>query len=527
MNRRHLAVLSLLHQPARGHSADLRLLGIPVLRHTLLQVAKAGLPATVVVWDDQAPAARDAAGDLASVVSRGPRQFLPAMAAISAALRWSDGWRTTLARCCAFDAGFDAPAVLEAMGDANAVVLVDPASPLLPPSLLTELTRHAGNHPDLTWFYLPTPPGLSAALLAKPWIEELAQTRRHPGLALHYHPDRYGADPVSTPHCAPAPTLLCRSLANFRIDRADQLGSAEMFLRDGGELTPEALLARWPRTTPLPRDLRLELTTLRRTRPVFLPARPPETASLATVEGVLEQLHPRDLRDAGLHSPTRLTLGNLGDPLAHPHWPAVLTAAADRSIPVAVETDLVGLPPDQLQQLADSPWDVLLVHLPAASRSTYARVMGVDAFEAVMSALETLVRQTPGRLVVPVFTQLADNLAEVEPWYDHFIRTLACSGGGGVVQSASTWADRVPDLGAPDLTPPARTPCNRLATRLTVLPCGTAVACENDLDHELLPPNPAQLRQVWSAAMPELRERHRCESTLPARCRKCRDFFRP
>lgn len=527
MSQRHIAVLSLLHQPARGHSAELRLLGEPVLRRTLSQVAKAGLSATVIVWDDQAAAARDAVGGLATVVSQGPRLSRPAMDAISAALRWSDGWRTTLARCCAFDAGFDAPAVLTAMGDANAAVLVDPASPLLLPSLLTGLTQHAATHADRDWFYLPTPPGQSAALIRKASVQELARTRRHPGLALHYHPDRFGADPVSTPHCAPAPTPLCRSLANFRIDRPDQLGPAEMCLREGDDLTAETLLARWPPTTTLPRDLRLELTTTRRARPVFLPTVPAATASLATVKGVLEQIHPRVSPDAGLPAPVRLTLGNVGDPLAHPQWPAVLAAAAERGIPVCIETDLVGLSPDQLQPLITSRWDVLHVHLPAASRSTYAKVMGVDAFEAVMSALEMLVRQTPGRLVVPLFTQLADNLAEVEPWYDHFIRTLAGSGGGGVVQSASTYAGRVPDLGAPDLAPPARTPCKRLMTRLTVLACGTPAACENDLSHELLPPIPSDLWQAWSTAMPALRERHRTESDLPERCRNCRDFFRP
>lgn len=527
MSQRHMAVLSLLHQPARGHSSELRLLGEPVLRHTLLQVAKASVPATVIVWDDQAAATRDAVGSLATVVSQGPRQPRPAMDTISAALRWSDGWRTTLARCCTFDAGFDAPAVLSAMGDADAAVLVDPASPMLLPSLLADLTRHATAHPDRGWFYLPTPPGQSAALLRRSHLLELARSQRHPGLALHYHPDRFGADPVSTPHCAPAPTPLCRSLANFRIDRPDRVGAAERCLHEGGELTTDALLARWPQTTPLPRDLRLELTTTRRTRPVFLPTVPPASASLATVEGVLEQLHPCVPSDAGLPSPVRLTLGNVGDPLIHPQWPAVLAAAAERGIPVCIETDLVGLSPDQMQQLTARRWDLLLVHLPAASRSTYARVMGVDAFEAVMSALETLVRQTPGRLVVPVFTQLADNLAEVEPWYDHFIRTLAFSGGGGVVQSASTYAGRLPDLGAPDLTPPARTPCKRLTTRLNVLACGHAAACENDLHHELLPPGPSGLAQVWSAAMPALRERHRTELSLPELCRHCRDFHRP
>lgn len=533
----------MLHQSPRGHSAELRVFGRPVLSWTLRRLVKAGVAPEhqlILAWDDQASSAADVAGELGvRVHSAGPRRGVPAIDVVRRALRWSDGWRTTLARCCAFDAGVEPTMLLELLSahGASQLVLVDPASPLLPPQLLTGLLTHAAAHPDREWFYLPTPPGTTAALLRAGYVGELARSSRLPGSALHYHPDRYGADPVSTPSCAPAPVPLCRSLQNFRIDRPDLAETAEHAFPDGPPADAVALTSSWPSVPARPRDLRLELTTARHTRPTYIPVgpRPPEVMPTPTAVEWLEQLAWQRRGEVVGPSPTRVTLGHLGDPLLHPDWSDVLAAAAARNIPVCIETDLVGLDESQRRELAARPWDILLVHLPAASRATYARIMGVDAFDDVMAALEGLVRQSDGRLVVPLFTMLADNVTEREAWYDHFIRVLSRSGGsgGGVVQTASTWAGRVGPLGGPDLTPPGRSPCRRLSTRLTVLASGRAAACENDLDGELLaaatPGSSAegQMASSWEIAVSRLRRRHAAGEALPSLCQTCRDFFRP
>lgn len=550
---RPLAVLSLLHQPRHGHSGELRLWGRSVLMHTLERLAEAGMGGTqrvVLAWDDQAGVAGDVAASCgATLFAAGPRRRLPAMEAVTRALRWSDGWRTTLGRCCAFDAGFDAATLQSVLSRYPAawLVLVDPASPLLPPEVVRELLRHAALHPDRDWFYLPTPPGATAVLLRATWLNELQRLQRHPGAMLHYHPDRYGADPVSTPHCAPAPVALCRSLLQFRIDRPDLAQAAEHGFPDGPPGSVETLLSRWNVVSTLPADVRVELTTARRTRPVFVPPleKGPEELPLQAVCALLDQLAaPQPAAHAPPPpSPTRLTLGHLGDPLLHPRWREVLREAAARSIPVCLETDLVGLDDGTRADLLAQPWDVLVVHLPAASRPTYAAVMGLDAFDDVMSALEAVVKGADGRLVVPLFTLVADNLAEREPWYDHFVRVLGRPGssGGGVLVSASTWAGRLGELGGPDLTPPGRAPCRRLRTRLTVRACGAASACENDLQGELLAgERPASLptgagpsagvadvRAVWQGPMGDLRRQHESGGILPMLCQRCRDFFRP
>ncbi|HSI35777.1 MAG: hypothetical protein ACAI43_23325, partial [Phycisphaerae bacterium] len=126
------AVLSMLHEsPAResarpADSASRLFRGQPVLSWTLSRLSRARNVscAAVICWDDQLAAVTPLATETgARVHTVGPRRALPQMDAVSAALRWTDGWRGGLLDTTHFDRGFHGPAVLEAAGDAQVVVL--------------------------------------------------------------------------------------------------------------------------------------------------------------------------------------------------------------------------------------------------------------------------------------------------------------------------------------------------------------------------------------------------------------------
>jgi MoaA/NifB/PqqE/SkfB family radical SAM enzyme len=219
----------------------------------------------------------------------------------------------------------------------------------------------------------------------------------------------------------------------------------------------------------------------------------------------------------------RLTIAGAGDPLLHPHLPEVLKRIDGAGIPaVHIETDLVSLDDAHLDALAASRVDVLTLHLPAVTPATYQQVMGIDAVGIVIDNLKrVLARRGALPLVVPTFTKCRANLAEMEAWYDHWLRVL----GVAVIAGPSDYAGQIPDHGCADMSPPRRRACARINSRMTFLADGTIPSCEQDvLGRE--PVGHAvggTIAGVWRDRFPILRAEHQTR----ALCASCKEWHRP
>src|SRR5439155_9228576 len=179
---------------------------------------------------------------------------------------------------------------------------------------------------------------------------------------------------------------------------------------------------------------------------------------------------------------TRITFAGVGDPLLHDGFLEIIEAARDAGIDaIHVETDLL-IPPEKVEQLVDSGVDVVSVNLPAMQPSTYAKMMNVDRMTNVIENIKRFVlhRQIRRRglpLLVPTFVKLAENLAEMESWYDQWLRAL----GSALIIGPSDFAGQMPTIELADMQPPRRSACRRLESRLTILSDGSIVACEQDV----------------------------------------------
>ncbi len=533
-----VAVLSMLHEPADVHSGTRLFRGRPVLDWTLRRLATACSVDTAVVlcWDDQqeaveaVPSIADRAG--ASVLSRGPRQAVASLAAVSAARRWADGWRGGLLGTCEFDLGYHPLWTHEVaeLHDAASVLLVDPAAALIDPVLIDALSDHADAEPAAELCFMPAAPGLAATLVRRELVARLATADVPPGRLLTYWPDHHGVDPLGKNGCAPVPTPVARSTYRFKLDtdRQVQRATAAMVHLNGHLVSTEAeeLAANMrgsERVDRLPRDVVLELNTARLTRPVYWPGRSvpidrPEL-TLATAKQLIAELATVD--------DVRLTLAGVGDPLLSPIWADVVRLAVTAGVAVHVETDLVSADADDLRTLAESGVDVVTIHLPATTGRTYAEVMGVDAAAAVVANLRALHALSVGTpLVVPTFTKCAANLSEMEAWYDYWLRAV----GHAVVVGPTTFGGRLPDVGVADMAPPQRRPCARLASRLTVLSDGRVVSCEQDVtaDQPMGRVGERSLTDIWRDRFAALRACHAAgrwdEQPL---CVRCREWHRP
>ena len=531
------AVLSMLHESADRNSATRLFRGAPVLRWTLdrLNRSRRVTSVAVVCWEDQLEAVLPLAErERTDVLAKGPRVTVPEVEAVTAAQRWADGWRGGLLGTCAFDRGFHAgwfEEVAAKLGS-EAVLVADPAAALIDPRLLDDLVQHAREHPEVELCFTPAAPGLSGVLLRAPLLKRLAATKAHPGRLLHYTPDAICREPLAGDACAPVPAAVARTTRRFLLDSDRQVErvSAATFSLNGQLISSPAadLVTRMQdhdAVDPLPREVVLELNTARATRPIYWPGRYQAVERPALKLDEAERL----FADLAKADDVRLTIAGLGDPLlCDALFPVVEAARRAGVAAVHVETDLVA---GDVARLAQADVDVVTVHVPALSAATYATVMGVDRYDAVLDNVRAFLTERARRrrgvpILAPTFTKCRDNLAEMEPWYDQWLRAL----GVAVIAGPSDHAGQVPDVSVADMSPPRRRACARLASRVVVRSDGTVVACEQDFAGRAVLGNlaDAPIGDIWQNRLAVLRADHRAGNyAAHALCGACKDWNRP
>lgn len=535
------AILSLLHQPADGrNSATRQFRGEPVLAWTLRRLARAkGIAhCAILCWEDQVFAVRPiAAANNAFVLAKAPRVPNAMLDAVTAACKWSDGWRGGLLGACSFDRGFHAAWFNEIREklQSDAVIVVDPDAGLIDATLVDQLIDHAHRHPSAEYCFTPAAPGLNAVLLRPALLDRFAATGGFLGRMLNYHPDLPGRDPIAHQNCAPVPTPVARTICRFTLDTERQIHRMDRATVSlNGQLLhtgSEALVATASSDSEvdlLPRDVTLELNTTRAANPVYGPGRRlsihRSDLTLSQARAIFQQLASLD--------DVRLTLAGVGDPLLHAQALDIIAAAHDAGIDsIHVETDLLNLDAVRLHKLAESPVDVLSVHLPAATPATYQKIMGIDGLPTAMANVrqflthrQSLSRGTP--LLVPTFTKCKDNLHEMESWYDQWLRAV----GSAIIVGPSDYAGQIPDVAVADMTPPRRRSCARLASRLTILSTGQVVSCEQDIlaRQPIGQADTHALRDIWQSHFADLRCAHATgQWDLYPLCQSCRDWHRP
>jgi hypothetical protein len=521
------AVLSMLHESPTHHSAARTFRGRPVMEWTLRRLRRCRRVDRVVgiCWADQADAV-GAIGVEAIVI--GPRREIATIQATAAARAWADGWRGGLHSSCEFDLGFHPESLLRVGGGA---ILVDPAAAFVDPEIVEQVVdrgRDGGN--ELA--FAPAAVGFATVYLASVAIERLAAAKAAPGVLFAYQPDAPLRDPLASPGCVAPPLVVARSGRRFKLDSAFQ---TDRFTRLLESKTDDQLLAlpaeelvRIEASSPVdpwPRDVTVELTTRRQSRPVFSLLRNGdlrrEDLSLSLAEALFKELAARD--------DLRVTLAGVGDPLLHPRFAEIVTAARSAGIrAIHVETDLLA-DPEAVEGLADLPIDVVSVHLPALTEHTYERLMGTPGLTQAMANLQRFIarrrhRGTP--MVAPTFVKTRDNLAEMEAWYDAWIRAV----GSAVIAYPSDFSGLLDDVSVGDMSPPLRIPCRRIASRMTVLSDGSVVSCEEDLAGRRLMGRIGQsaIRDVWQERFAELRSAHADRRwTSCGVCAQCKEWNRP
>jgi radical SAM protein with 4Fe4S-binding SPASM domain len=278
----------------------------------------------------------------------------------------------------------------------------------------------------------------------------------------------------------------------------------------------------------MPRDVILELNTTRLSRPIFSPLargpidRPPLSVSQA--QSLFRELAELD--------ETRLTLAGVGDPLLHEQLFEIIESARSiGKVAVHVESDFLIEKPQDIENLAASGVDVVSVIFPALTPAMYQTMMGIDGFARVLENIRLFATARAARganvpILVPTFVKCRQNLGEMEAWYDQWLAAV----GAAVIRGPSDFAGLADNTAVADMSPPRRTACARLASRVTVLSDGRIVSCEQDIlgRQSFGALGVDSLKETWQHRMSKLRQAHRdgkwAENPI---CANCKEWHRP
>ncbi len=529
-----IAILSMLHESESINSATRRFRNDPVIQWTLRRLFQAKLLDSIVIaaWDDQALGLDAVAGPI-QFYRCGSRRIIPQLQAITTAQKWADGWRGGLLATCAFDRGYVGEIVqsISTEREADAAVLVDPAAGLVDPEIIDEMiaTASAGQR---DFYFTQAPPGLAGLLLKREMIDRLVTARAHPGRVVHYLPDAPVLDPVTSDACIALPLEVSRSVGRFLMDSSRQIKRISQFTEplNGTLFSTQASgiaqrLKSYESIDELPRELVIELTSQRHSKPIFNPItyHPVQRSelSLTQVDKIVAQLAGQD--------DLRITLAGLGDPLLHSALADVL-ARFSSVASLSIETDLLEVDDSAIELLLRSKIDVISIHMPAITAPTYQKMMGVDRLKDVLENLRRLMlaRQKLGLstpIIVPTFVKTKINLDEMEQWYDTWLGAVQSA----VITGPSTYAGQIPDCAVAEMSPPNRIPCRRINSRMMILSDGRMVHCEQDIlgNSSIGTIESISLQEAWGHGIKSLRSSHQTGISLPVICQGCKEWYRP
>jgi radical SAM protein with 4Fe4S-binding SPASM domain len=421
---------------------------------------------------------------------------------------------------------------------AEHVLVVHSHGVFLDPELTGALVHHHlhKNH-EMRVTYTPAAPGLAGMVLRADIVAEMGEKSVMPWQLLAYDPKQPIFDTLIREACMQVDPALSKIPNRFCVDtqRTWEICKA---LAEGARGSLADLCVAAARTVapgvtalaagPWPRELEIELTAARLTRPPG--AIPAEIAARRTA---LDAAHWAGWfsRQGKIADDLLLTFGGDGDPLLYDGLTEVLEAArAAGPLSIGVQTDLASPVIDPLlAAISRELVDVVTISTYGHSAAVYRKVGGADLHAQVMRNMERLAEATRPRsgipFVIPRLLKVRETIPEMEAFFDFWIERT----GWAVIDAPTDRAGSVPFEAVVDMTPPKRKACRRIWDRMLIRADGTAAACDQDVQNRLAAGHleNSTVPQLWQG-MQGLRDRHaggKWNEIDP--CRTCREWHRP
>ena len=194
------------------------------------------------------------------------------------------------------------------------------------------------------------------------------------------------------------------------------------------------------------------------------------------------ELFAKLLEDLAAYDDVCLTLGGLGDPLAHPELFEFLRLAREKGV-YGLHLDTPGplLDEEAAKRLLECDVDVVSFRLGANTAETYRKLTGREDFEEIAAGIGRLVelRDGAGR-EWPFVAVEAQKRLEAEAELIDFWDRWSERADWPVISPFSDYCGQVADRATVHLTLAERVGCRRLVKEMVVLADGTVPVCRMD-----------------------------------------------
>ena len=247
------------------------------------------------------------------------------------------------------------------------------------------------------------------------------------------------------------------------------------------------------------------------------------------LESELVQKLCDDIARNALPGDVSVARGGQGEPLLHPGFRDAVESLSElpQVTRVFVETFGMDLTEDVLIDLAALPMAAkisIIVRLNTLQQDRYRKMYGVDRLADVLAALERLAaKDYPFERFVEV-QRLRDNEDELDAFFERFDKGPV----GIILQKFNSYARRLNERRASDLTPMMRDFCWHLARDLYLIADGRVPICKQDpfgeqptLDFRAL-----SVSEIFAQTLPHHAASVRGEhERIPMPCMQCDEWY--
>ncbi len=224
--------------------------------------------------------------------------------------------------------------------------------------------------------------------------------------------------------------------------------------------------------------------------------------------------------------------GGLGEPTLHPKIGDLVKRAVQSPrlkelfIESALYSDLESLKKGILDSKEEDRKKIsLIVNLTTRDRQVYTKLYGKDRLEKVLLNLEEISRILPKSSIHLQFLKIAEIDSELDSWYEETQK----SGYEIILQKYNSYADKLTQRRASDLTPLGREFCWHLSRDLYVNADGTVSICKQtpaSSSHSLGNLKTETLASIWKKGNPHFANSANGEhEKIPSPCLTCDEWY--
>lgn len=406
--------------------------------------------------------------------------------------------------------------------DAAAVAQFDAEAPFVDPAIVAGTLECLRSSGEFGAAFSATPPGLGAQLYSRQRLQQLSHEGRTLDEMIAYDPANLISEPMISPFCHTVDIAISSTRQRFA---AHSPRLKELIFRlweqlgEEGSRDAQRVVSQYKKMTaagelenPFPREIEWELS------PAFTvqDSLRPQSRRSGSAD---RELFAQRIVECAPWRDVCLTLGGHGEPLRHPDLLEMLRLARESVWGLHIVTHGAELTPQFVAELQALAPDVISVRLDAHTPDMWQRFKsGVDPvviFEQLAAAAAAL----PATTIIPSFIKLRENMAEMEPFFDHWYATT----GWAVIEGFNSYGDLFEDRNPLRLVPSTRQPCLSLMEQLIIYSDGAVPLCKQDVDAAAPLGSIAQssLTELWQAGGDQRRAQQRGCFEKSERCANC------